>query len=90
MNSRIGDCAGDERGNVPRHHGRGQLDRFDEKIKLAIQTVGLDHVEFPRQRSGFLHCKTNAIGSRGVDRAGNHDDGCQDEMQHRTHGATMP
>jgi hypothetical protein len=50
----------------------------------------LDDVELPRERPGLLHCKTDAIAGRGAGRAGNDDDGCQDETQHRTHRETMP
>ncbi len=41
---------------------RGKLDRLDVEIALAVEAVGPDHIELPRQRAGFLHRKTNAAG----------------------------
>ena len=71
--------------------GRGKLDGFDGKVGPAVETIGLDDVQLPGQRSRSLHRNTNAVGRSSAGRlAGKHDDGGKHVTQHREHGSTMP
>jgi hypothetical protein len=60
--------------------GRCKLHGLDREVELAIDAMGFDDIDLPRERAGFLHREPNAVGGGGICR-GKRDDGDQCEAQ---------
>jgi hypothetical protein len=63
-------------------------DGLNYEPKLAINSVSLDDIDFPRERAGFLYRNANAISLRIGGRE--HDDGNRCVTQRGTHREMMP